>query len=176
MDNISNSPAAHNAVDLATPEERAEFWQGYEAWLDELEAKFPLSTRESLLNRIQCACTLSLKNLVRLAEDGLTFLVASRSQRGKAWRVTEALGCACADFENRHICAHWLSVGEASNGAFLIARIERAQTLERLEEVRADWLALEDPRHKNCPAELELFAAMEYWRKRRAFASTDPLL
>jgi hypothetical protein len=168
MTTIPKPTAELNALDLATPEERAEFWQGYEEWLDRVEAAFPLPARVSLLNRIQWACTLSLKNLVRLAEDGLTFLVASRSQRGKEWRVNEVLGCHCPDYKTRHICAHWLSVGEASNGAFLIARIERAQSLDRLEEVKAEWLAIDDPKHKACPPELEAFAAMEYHRRRRA--------
>ena len=171
MENISNSPTELNALDLATPEERAEFWAGYESWLDQIEASLPLPTRESLLNRIQWACTLSLKNLPRLDDDGLTYLVPSRTEFRKVYRVTEALGCHCPDYENRHICAHWLSVGAASNGAFLIARIERARTLESLERVRAEWLALTDPAYKSCPPELEFFAAMEYHRRRQAFLS-----
>jgi hypothetical protein len=122
MQNISNATTDDNALDLATPEERAEFWQGYENWLNAVESRFPPLARERLLNRIQWACTLNLKNLFRLDDDGETFLVSSRTQRGKFWRVTEALGCTCPDFIARKICAHYLSVGPASNAAFLVAR------------------------------------------------------
>jgi hypothetical protein len=169
MDTITNTLADLNALDLATPEERAEFWQGYENWLDQIEATFPPQTRASLLNRIAWGCTFNLNNFIREAGNGV-YLVPSRSNARRHWRVTEAGGCECPDYRARRICAHWLGVGAASRGAFLIARIERATTLADLEAVRTDYLAnRSDQTRKLPPIELEFFAAMEYHRRRKAF-------
>jgi hypothetical protein len=145
--------------------------EGLNEWLDYVDAALPpsLPPRESLINRLAWAVTFHYANFIRRQDDG-SYLVPSRSQRGKEYRVTEKDGCECPDWQHRGICGHWLSIGSPSNAAFLVARIHRARSLGQLEAVRRDYQRCQNPAYRNMPADLLRFAIAEYHRARKYFA------
>jgi hypothetical protein len=160
----------YHATEAESNTPTPDLWEGYEECLDEIKPKLP--PREGLINRIAWACTFSLYNFARLTDEGAAYLVPRRTIPRKYWRVTEQGGCECPDYFARKVCAHWLSIGAPSNGAFLVARILRARDIVCLEEVVASWRALDDPVYKTCPPEIELFAVLEYRRRKQALTAT----
>jgi hypothetical protein len=78
--------------------------EGLNEWLDYVDQALPpsLPPRESLINRLAWAVTFHYNNFIRRQDDG-SYLVPSRSQRGKEYRVTEKDGCECPDWKHRGI-------------------------------------------------------------------------